>query len=60
VPDVPRYPDGDTGNDTEADHDPEGQAHKPRSAYVWWIAGIVAVVLFVVLHLTGVLGAGAH
>ncbi|MGF7237572.1 MAG: hypothetical protein ACQSGP_21795 [Frankia sp.] len=60
MPDIPQYPDGDTGYDTEADRNPEGQARKPRPAYRWWIVGAVVVVMFVVLHLTGVVGAGAH
>ncbi|NUP46371.1 MAG: hypothetical protein HOW97_03515 [Catenulispora sp.] len=55
MPDIPAHP--DTGTDLEA----EAAAVKPRWKTALWIAAVVAVLaLFIVLHLTGVVGAESH
>ena len=51
--DSPRYPASDAEDD-------EPSARTPRWVYLLWVAGILLVALFVVLHLTGVMGPGAH
>lgn len=48
-----RYPTSDA-------HDDEPSTRTPRWVYFLWAAGILLLVLFVVLHLTGVMGPGAH
>ncbi len=51
MPDVPRYPADRRDHDNPA----------PRRAMLGlWIAGGAVLILFIVLHLTGVLGPGAH
>jgi hypothetical protein len=56
MPDVPRYPGGkgDTGSESGRPH------YRLRPPYGWWVVGVMLVVAFVVLHLTGVLGGGQH
>ena len=56
VPDIPRYP--ADGDGLEPDR-PSGSGSR-RRAYFLWAVAVAVVVLFVVLHLAGVLGAGAH
>jgi hypothetical protein len=57
--DPPPYP--DTGDDTEAEPDRGSATGTPRWVSVFGIIiAIVLVLLFVVLHLTGTLGPGAH
>ena len=56
MPDVPRYPPGK--NDARSE---SGRPHyRRRTMYGWWVVGLMVVVAFVVLHLTGVLGGGQH
>jgi hypothetical protein len=50
--DPPRYP--------TTDDDREDDAPASRWVYVLVAAGILLVVVFVTLHLTGVLGPGSH
>ncbi|MGH3301666.1 MAG: hypothetical protein ACRDOK_08295 [Streptosporangiaceae bacterium] len=51
--DFPAHP--DTGTD------PDPAAARPRWKTALWVAAVVAVlVLFIVLHLTGVVGAASH
>jgi len=54
----PPYP--DTGDDTCTGPDGEPATSRSRRAYVYWIIGIVLVLLFLVLHLTGALGPGTN
>lgn len=54
MPETPRYPDGDPRQDVGGDREP------PRRVMLWWAVGAVLVVLFIVLHLTGIFGPGAH
>ena len=55
MPDFPAHP--DTGTDPEA----EAAATRPRWKTAVWVAAAVAVLaLFIVLHLTGVVGAESH
>jgi len=57
--DPPRYP--DTGDDTGVGPDGGSATSTPRWVSVLGIIiAIVLVLLFVVLHLTGTLGPGAH
>jgi hypothetical protein len=57
--DPPSYP--DTGDDTGVGSDRGSATSTPRWVPVLGIAiAIVLVLLLVVLHLTGVLGPGAH
>ena len=58
MPDTPSYP--ATGNASEPDNDHRSTSASRRSKYLLWIVGIAVVVLFVVLHLTGVLGPEGH
>ncbi len=60
MPEVPRYPGERPGGVPEPDGEPELSPGSRRSMYVWWIVGVTVVVLFVVLHLAGVLGPGGH
>ena len=55
MPEPPPYP--HTG-----DHTPDSDAggRTPRWVYLLWALGILVVVVFVTLHLTGVMGPGAH
>jgi hypothetical protein len=55
----PSYP--DTGDDTSVGPDRGAPTNTPRWVSVLGIIGaIVLVLLFVVLHLTGTFGSGAH
>jgi hypothetical protein len=57
--DPPRYP--DTGEDTGVGSDHGAPTGKPRWVSVLGISiAIGLVLLLVVLHLTGILGPGAH
>jgi hypothetical protein len=57
--DPPSYP--DTRHGVGADPDSEPAASRPRwRVIMFWIIGIALVLLFVALHLTGILGPGAH
>jgi cytochrome b561 len=57
--DPPSYP--DSGEDTRVGPDRESATGTPRWLSVAGIIiAIVLVVLFIVLHLTGILGPGAH
>jgi hypothetical protein len=57
VADFPAHP--DTG--TDPDPDAADAAARPRWKTALWVAAVVAVlVLFIVLHLTGVVGAASH
>ncbi len=59
----PRYPkpdtDDDAGNDTGGRSDPESVG-TPWGTYAFVMIVIVAVLLIVVLHLTGTIGPGAN
>ena len=57
---VPRYPAGRPGGTPGPDGEHESSPALRRSMYLWWIVGVVVVVLFVVLHLSGVLGPRGH
>ena len=58
--DLPSHPDTGSG-DAGADPDRRPTPRRPRWTSVAGITlGIALVVLFVVLHLTGVLGPGGH
>jgi hypothetical protein len=55
VPDFPAHPDTGTAPDAEA------STARPRRKTVLWAAVIIVVLaLFIVLHLTGVVGAESH
>lgn len=55
MPEFPVHP------DTATDPDDEAAAARPRWKTALWVAAIVVVLaLFVVLHLTGVVGAESH
>ncbi|HLK00566.1 MAG TPA: hypothetical protein VKU39_11750 [Streptosporangiaceae bacterium] len=55
MPDFPAHP--DTGTDPDADP----AAARPRWKTLLWVGVVVVVLaLFVVLHLTGVVGAESH
>ncbi|MEU3337929.1 hypothetical protein [Streptomyces sp. NPDC006668] len=58
--DLPTH--SDTGDESTARHSAEEAATGPttRQKVIWTVIGVVLLVLFVVLHLTGVLGAEAH
>jgi hypothetical protein len=57
VADFPVHPDTP---DAGTDPDPEA-ATRRRLKTVLWVGGVVLVLaLFIVLHLTGVVGAGSH
>lgn len=56
--DLPSYP--DSGDDRGADPDHGSATSRPWWVYAIWILGIVLVVLFVALHLTGAVGPGGH
>jgi len=58
VPETPRYPSDDIGG--TAGHNEGSARRKPRLTYLWWAVGIALMLAFMVLHLTGVLGPGAH
>lgn len=57
---VPRYPAERPGETPESGGEPKKPPTAWPSMYLWWIASGAAVVLFIVLHLTGVLGPGGH
>lgn len=52
----PRHP---TPATDERDRGTSGR-RVSRPAWLWWIVGIAAVVLFLMLHVVGVLGPGGH
>jgi hypothetical protein len=52
---LPQHPD-DTG---AADREAPLRA-RSRRVYIYWVVGIAAIGLMLVLHLTGVVGAGSH
>ena len=55
--DIPTHP--DTGTDPDAET--EVSAAGPRWRTALWVAvAVVVLALFIVLHLTGVVGAGSH
>ena len=56
--DPPPYP--DTGDDTGAGPDRVSTPSRRRWVYVAWGIGILVVLLFVALHLAGVMGPGGH
>lgn len=56
--DLPHYP--DTGDDRSVEPDGGSTAGRPWWVYACWIIGIVLVLLFVILHLTGAIGPGGH
>lgn len=57
--DPPPYP--DTDDDTSVGGPDRGSTTRTRWwVYVFWIIGIVLVLLFVALHLTGIVGPGGH
>jgi hypothetical protein len=57
--DPPPYP--NTGDDTGARSRSGPAASRPRWMSVFWIIIVIALLaLFLVLHLTGTLGPGAH
>jgi hypothetical protein len=60
VPEIPRHP-ADEGGDRSRDSRSRGSVTSARrSTYLAWAVGFVLVVLFVVLHVFGVLGPGGH
>jgi hypothetical protein len=57
--DPPRYP--ETGDDPAAEPRGRPDAGTPRWREVLlWVIGIALAAAFIVLHLTGTLGPGAH
>ncbi len=54
--DLPAHPDDDRG----VLHNRASTTPTPRRMYGYWVVGIALVLLFVVLHLTGVAGPGTH
>ena len=62
--DIPRYPTGGSDAPRDITPDPAQDAPQParsrRALYLAWALGIAIVVLFIVLHLAGVLGPGDH
>lgn len=60
MPEAPRYPADDTGEEYLASYEPGSPQRPPRSTYVLWATGIVLLTALIVLHLTGVLGPGGH
>lgn len=55
---LPRHPDSDDGAPLDVDREPTASA--PRGPYVFAAIVVIAVLVVVVLHLTGVVGPGAH
>jgi len=55
--DLPTYPDTD---DTGVGSDRGSTTSTSRWVYVFWAVGIVLVLLFVILHLTGAVGPHGH
>ncbi len=56
----PRYPADRPGVAPEPDGEPESKGGSRRSMYLWAILGVTVLTLFLLLHLTGVLGPGGH
>lgn len=54
----PRHP--DTGDDSHEAAGSGSTTGRSRRVYAYWIIGIVLALLFVVLHLTGVVGPAGH
>ena len=59
MPDIPHHPGDEADNHGVVDGEGSSTA-RSRSVWAWWAVGITLLVLFVVLHLTGVLGPGSH
>ena len=57
---VPHPPADEGGDNTGTGRGRGPEASSPRLTHLVWAVGIVLVVLFVVMHLTGVLGPGDH
>lgn len=60
MPEVPRYPGQEPGSTPSGSDGQLTPGGSRRSMYLWWAIGVGVVVLFLVLHLTGVLGPGGH
>ncbi len=56
--DAPRYPNPEADDDTGTA--PDRESATPWGTYVFGIVAVILVLLFVVLHLTGVVGPGGH
>ena len=56
MPDLPHHPDTPDRPDQPTASTPG----RSRAVYAWWAAGLALVALFVVLHLTGVVGPAEH
>jgi hypothetical protein len=61
MPDISQHPGDAAGDDANVsdEHESPG-ARRPRSVYLWWAVGIAILVLFLALHMAGVIGAGGH
>jgi hypothetical protein len=60
MPDISRYPGDDAGDPGVSDEHDSPPARRLRSVYLWWAIGLALLVLFLVLHVAGVVGAGSH
>lgn len=60
VSEVPRYPADRPGDAPEPDGEPEPGVGSRRSLLLWATLAVAVLALFLVLHLTGVLGPGGH
>jgi len=56
--DRPPYP--ETDDDIGVGSDPGSPTVTSRWLYAFWIIGILTVLAFVILHLTGTIGPGVH